>query len=1118
MAADTPVPLSSLVRMQPRFFRSVNLQRDARSTEALSAYVLSPHALQSLRRLFDGIRLSQYAWTLTGPYGSGKSLFALFLSSLLCRQHHLHSLAVNKLSQADAMLAEMVSQLPDFRPILVVGRRASPARCIIETLLLVPDVPPKLRRECEQLLAGVVEERVLEEAAIRYIEQLHRFWNAPLLLVIDEMGKPLEYVALHPELGDLFLLQQLAEMAPQLPMLLIGILHQAFENYAHQLEQITRREWTKVQGRFEDIPFVESAEQLMRLAAYAIEPQVFLHSGGSLCQSLAEHIAEKGLLPPTMRPQEFVELARRAYPLHPMTLMVLPHLFRRHAQNERSLFAFLAANEPYGFQEFLNSHVLSPVSQENMPLFGVHNLFDYIVANFRGALYSSFRVRPIAEAEQILQRESWSESEVSVMKSIAVMQWVSEVSHLRPNIDVLSCALLPSLSDSHLEHTLQKLRRRSAIVYRAFDQTYRIWQGSDIDIEEVLQQARRCVAGEIRLATLMREFLTPTPVVARRHSHKTGVLRIFEVRYLDAQDIETGCSLAPPAEGYAGVLLVCLPENHAQVRHLVEWALSSTAQNREIVVAVPQETVRLYELCKELLSLQYVQQNTPELRGDPVARRELRERTDSVKQAIRQQVQYILRSCQWFYAGQERWTHRSLSAMLSDVCDELYSQAPVLSNELINRWILSSAASAGRRNLIEAMLTRSHEERLGINGYPPERSMYESVLRVTGLHAPQALSWGFQEPPEDDPARLRPLWQRMQQLIFTDPPQPINIAELQQQLARPPYGLAPGVFPIILCAFLQVYIDETTLYREGTFLPQPSIADWEVLLRRPELFAVAGCRTDGPRARVLERIAKSWNVAPKTVPVVRELVRRLRSLPEHAWRTRRLPPQALALREAVAQARSPERLLFFDIPAALGVEIPPQHSQSAEQEIERFFEALNSALRALSEVTPQTILWARDELLRAFGLPEGWVGWRLFRSQAAVLRDRVSHEQLRPLLVRAAAELCSPPAHPPTGSDSEPADSDDEVLESVLAYVAGRPPRSWTDADVERFPRMALTFGELYRQTVVMSLKDIPLTREEEQQRDQLLHRLRQVLYGGISPRVRLSALLRLLTDLEEEA
>ena len=34
--------------------------------------------------------------------------------------------------------------------------------------------------------------------------------------------------------------------------------------------------------------------------------------------------------------------------------------------------------------------------------------------------------------------------------------------------------------------------------------------------------------------------------------------------------------------------------------------------------------------------------------------------------------------------------------------------------------------------------------------------------------------------------------------------------------------------------------DEATIYREGTFIPEPGIADWEALLRRPELFAVAG--------------------------------------------------------------------------------------------------------------------------------------------------------------------------------------------------------------------------------------------------------------------------------------
>jgi len=1119
MATEMPVALSDLVRVQPRFVRSANLQRDACSAEALSMYVLSPHALQSIRRLLDGITLSQYAWTLTGPYGSGKSLFALFLSSLLHRQHPLHSLAARRLRQADAMLAEMASQLPGFRPVLAVGRRASPAQCILEALLITPDVPLELRRECERLVTEAVEHSALDDAVVRCIKQLARHWKAPLLLVLDEMGKPLEYVALHPEMGDPFLLQQLAEMAPSVPMLFVGILHQAFENYAQQVERAVRREWAKVQGRFEDIPFAESAEQMMRLVAYAIEPTILLHEGASLCERLAHHVVDGGLLPPTMRPQEFAELARRAYPLHPVALMLLPHVFRRHAQNERSLFAFLAANEPHGFQEFLRRHTLAPnVRDEDVPLVGLQDLFDYLVSNFRHALYSSLHARPITEAEQILRREVWSASEAMTIKSLALLQWTSDVSHLRPSVQALRCALLPNLSGSELEGTLQQLRQRSVVVHRAFDQTYRIWQGSDVDIEECVQRARKHVTGLIRLASA-RQFLPSTPVVARRHSFKTGTLRAFEVRYLDDQSIEEGCPLAAPAEGYAGVLLVCLPESSTQAKRFIEWARASTAQSREIVVAVPREAVRLHELLTELLSLRWVQQNTPELRGDPVARRELRERADSVEQAVRQHVQYMLHSCRWFYAGQEKptWTQHSLSAMLSDVCDRLYCQAAVLRNELINRWTLSSAAAAGRRNLIEAMLTRASEERLGIEGYPPERSMYESVLRATGLHAPCAAGWVFQEPPEDDPARLRPLWDRMQQLIFTDPPQLVNVAEMQRQLAQPPYGLTPSVFPVILCAFIQAYADETTLYREGTFLPEPSIADWEVLLRRPELFAVAGCRTDGLRARMLDRISRRWSIAPKTVPVVRELVRRLRSLPEHAWRTRRLPQEALALREAVSQARSPERLLFHDVPIALGVKLPLQPCSSAEREMKGFFEAFNSALLALAEVTPQTIRWARDELLRACGLPEGEEGWRVFRSQAAVLRDRVSHEQLRPLLVRAAAELCSSPPHPPTGADKEHSESDSTVLESVLAYVAGRPPRLWTDADVERFPRMARTFGELYKRASAMSLREIPLTREEEQQRDQLLHRLRQVLSSGTSPRARLSALLRLLSELEEE-
>ena len=90
-------------------------------------------------------------------------------------------------------------------------------------------------------------------------------------MVIDELGKFLEYAAHRIRAyGDLFVLQSLAEFAArseQTPLLMLTILHQAFEQYAQRLAASQREEWAKVQGRFEDVSFVESTEQVIRLIA-----------------------------------------------------------------------------------------------------------------------------------------------------------------------------------------------------------------------------------------------------------------------------------------------------------------------------------------------------------------------------------------------------------------------------------------------------------------------------------------------------------------------------------------------------------------------------------------------------------------------------------------------------------------------------------------------------------------------------------------------------------------------------------------------------------------------------------------------------------------------------------
>ena len=65
----------------------------------------------------------------------------------------------------------------------------------------------------------------------------------------------------------------------------------------------------------------------------------------------------------------------KCYPLHPLTAMMLGPLFRQLAQNERSLFAFLASSEPFGFQEFLREQ-----HGESGP-YRLDHLYDYVMTS-----------------------------------------------------------------------------------------------------------------------------------------------------------------------------------------------------------------------------------------------------------------------------------------------------------------------------------------------------------------------------------------------------------------------------------------------------------------------------------------------------------------------------------------------------------------------------------------------------------------------------------------------------------------------------------------------------------------------------------------------------------------
>ncbi len=124
-----------------RFTRSVNIQQDVWEAESLKGYVVTAGARRALLRIAPALHTANAAraWTLTGPYGTGKSALANLTAKLLAGDLVPgHAAAWQLLRASDADLAQQVrpprKRAPALLPIVITGSREPPQLAIFRGL------------------------------------------------------------------------------------------------------------------------------------------------------------------------------------------------------------------------------------------------------------------------------------------------------------------------------------------------------------------------------------------------------------------------------------------------------------------------------------------------------------------------------------------------------------------------------------------------------------------------------------------------------------------------------------------------------------------------------------------------------------------------------------------------------------------------------------------------------------------------------------------------------------------------------------------------------------------------------------------------------------------------
>lgn len=1058
-----PAPL----QLEARYRRSVHLERDFAQRANLEGYQVTPLVLQTIERMLAALKrdATSRAFSLIGPYGSGKSAFGLFLAHFLRSKSNRR-----KLLQEHAIAGlpqRPISGERSLLPVLLSGNN-SPLRIALLRALYTTlnEQSPRLRTETAALLAELdaavtapeLDPQLVAELYERAAEVVYKHSDySGIVLIVDELGQFLDYAARQDQ-RDLFVLQTMAEMAArtqQASFLIVTILHQAFDRYVASAGLATRAEWRKVQGRFIDLPFLEPDSQLLRMVGQALAAAAHADDAtqrDAWAAQLAPHTAALGLRPADLPPVEWHQLLAQTFPLHPSVLVILPTLFRQLAQNERSLFAFLSAQEPGSLPDFLRNAPHSPAAAP--PLYRLPQLYAYVEATLGPSLFGRTRGRRWAEVaamrEQLLDLPALAADLLTTIGTLGALG-------LRAGPAQLAFALRDQPEQHEVAAALALLLEKRLIAYRKYRASYVLWEGSDFDLDGLLASARQIIADQTSLVRLLQQQAAPTPLLAYRHSYRTGSLRHFSARFCDAHDLP---NQQPNLSDADGALLYVVPSDDDALVAARAWAQDAARSDQPWLIAVlPQRVELLREVLLDVAALRHVLATQPELEHDRAARLELSARLDEASQSLEQAIRTIYGpgASAWYWQARHHEVpdEKQLDELLSSACDQSYRHTPLIWNELIVRRTLSSAAAKARRNLVEAMLDQAHQATLGLSGYPPERAIYESVLHKSGIHRQDNDGvWRF-GPPTNRAMQLDPVWDLMQHFLEDSHREVRPLGALYDQLAAPPYGLKAGLIPLLFIALYLANVGQIAVYEYGNYVPVPDIATFERLLRNHSHFSLRYSQVSGVRVAVFERIARAF--APQALhkdgqlalnDAVTPLLRFVVKLPAYSRQTRRVSARAQAIRQTMLATRAPDELLFEQLPHACG--LPPFTAAAAADDahFEAFFAALRSGLDELQNAYQCLIDEVREEIRRAFaGLADS----------SAALRAELTTRYLRIAAETSDTQLRA------VGMRLENAGPDEAWVESIAALVARKPLNTWQDPDVQSFATLISDLGRRFK-------------------------------------------------------
>lgn len=540
-----------------------------------------------------------------------------------------------------------------------------------------------------------------------------------------------------------------------------------------------------IAGRFEAVRFDRSLDENYQILCSALykHPQYKLEVVNKLINKYSKTfdlIKDSGIF----SEKQFKYVVENGLPLNPIALYSLIQISEKVAQNERTLFTFIADNDVDGFRYFITNFSDKMVN------------VDIVYNYFSPLLKENDEYRMIYYKVETLKNITLKETDYSIFKAIAIIKIINDPIKFNCNIDNLAMSL--ALSEEDCLIRINELIEKKVLKRNLNDGSIDFAVVADDSINKLVSDTAELKFSNIDLGKVFSEFDKNKYEISHEYNFKNQMVRYYKTIYLEASKLIAFNNLnflveeELKKEFFDGLIINLINDIKITKKQIIDIFKNN---NPNIIVRYVKNDIskEVIVKMKEVLAAKYICNDKKNLSDNAVKTLPLL--IEDMTNEINQYLRDIYSNAS--ILNKVDYGNLNLSQIIYNTFTSYYCNTLKFNNEQVNKNDVQAVTIKSRNAVMDAIL---QQKDVDFGKTSQEATIYNSFLNC----------------------KSKGITKLIENKICESNGEKIPFSKIIDVLKNAPYGLRNGIIPLLvskaisnLSVITDENIDTVLLYNEN---------------------------------------------------------------------------------------------------------------------------------------------------------------------------------------------------------------------------------------------------------------------------------------------------------------